>query len=110
MALPNRDDYEVELSIKRIAEDHPGYCSGTDNDDITTTVTEYKRRRSCPKRIKKNDVDGEMNITNPDIINKFSHSPSLKTEYHGNGHCGCKTTYHITRAQIVRKVNFPFDE
>ena len=96
--------YDIRVEFEKKKEDHDGYCSGTDSDDIRTSTSKIVRRFPCLKTIKRCDVDGDFNITNPDIISMYN----MDDEPHGNGYCGCSTSYYIKSIQVVPAVNFPF--
>ena len=105
-ASMRRDEWEIKATYERYVEIHSsGHCS--DPDEINTDKTTITRRYPCPKGIKKSDVDGDMNIINPDIIDKYR--ITKHTTSGCNGYCGCYTTYYTIRVQIVRKVDFPFE-
>ena len=96
--------YDIRVEFEKKQEDHDGYCSGTDSDDIRTSTSKIVHRFPCLKTIKRCDVDGDFNITNPDIISMYN----MDDEPHGNGYCGCSTSYYIKSIQVVPAVNFPF--
>ncbi len=93
--------YDIEINFTKNEDDHDGYCS--EPEDIRTSTSNIVRRLPCLKTIRQCDVDGDLSITNPNIIRLYE----MESEPHGNGYCGCSTSYSIKSIKIVPAVKFP---
>jgi hypothetical protein len=85
-------------------ETHDGYCSDPYDSDVET------RTETCKYPLlimfTNEDIDDEGNITN--LYSQKMKYFHLSPTNHGNGFCGKKTTYSITKAfvkEIVRKID-----
>ena len=97
-------NYKLVITYDVTQEDHCGYCSDPYDDYVTNSSITYTY--PLLRIFKKSDIkdDNTIDLYCPHLTRYIK-----KSEPHGNGYCGKKTTYRMVRAHIIKNISDGLD-
>jgi hypothetical protein len=99
-------DYKLVVTYEVETESHDGWCSDPSNE--TTTTKTIKMTYPLLKKFKMSDIINNDYIDADNSILRTYYNKDK--EYHGNGYCGCKTTYLIIEARVIKTNHIQLDD
>lgn len=104
MSFPGADEYKILITYNVEQQDHDGYCSGTDEDDIFVEQYELKKSYPVPNTLHPQFLgDGIVMPLEEPCLRMYEKKEESGNCGGGCGCCGCETKYTMVRAEIVRE-------